>query len=308
MITGRVLNLDRLSVHDGPGIRTTVFLKGCPLRCRWCHNPESARPEPEIGFLLRQCVRCGACVQVCPNDAHRIVDGEHLYDRDLCAQCGLCVEACLPGALELYGRDLPVDEVVAAVLEDRTFYDKSGGGCTVSGGEPLLQAEFVAALGAALRAAGIHVAIDTSGAVAWSRFEAVLPHCDLFLYDLKHTDDARHREHTGCTNQMVLDNLRRLSRVGVPIEIRIPLIPGFNLDDSSLLAAGEFLAGLNHLTGIRLLPYHVARSKYETVGHSDTMPEVPPPTTEELVRAAELLRQAGLTAPVLRPAAESSSR
>lgn len=293
-MTGRVLDIKRLSVHDGPGIRTTVFLKGCPLRCRWCHNPESVSPEPEIGFWPDRCRGCGECAAVCPTGAHTFVAGEHRYDRAVCTACGRCVAACLPGALEFHGRDLTPAAVVAAALEDRTFYARSGGGVTLSGGEPLWQADFCAAVLALLRGAGLHTAVDTSGAVAWECFERVLPDTDLFLYDLKHTDDALHREHTGCSNREVLANLARLDEAGKPLEVRVPTIPGFNADEASMASIGEVLRRLPNLVGVRLLPYHLARRKYETVGHADTMPAVAPPDDDAIARLAAVLQQAGL--------------
>jgi len=293
-MTGRVLDIKRLAVHDGPGIRTTVFLKGCPLNCRWCHNPESVSPQPEIGLLKAKCRGCGQCAAVCPTGAHVFTAGMHTLDHTRCTACGRCVAACLPGALELYGREMTAAEVVAAVLQDRTFYATSGGGCTLSGGEPLWQAEFCAEVLALLHAEGIHCAVDTSGAVPWESLAAVLPHTDLFLYDVKHTDDARHREHTGSPCREMLENLRRLSGCDVPIEVRIPTIPGFNADAASMSAIGELLGGLPHRVAVRLLPYHLARSKYETVGHVDTMPDVPPPDSAAMTRWADLLRRHGL--------------
>jgi len=291
---GRVLDITRMSVHDGPGIRTTVFLKGCPLSCLWCHNPESISPEPEIGLLGNKCIGCGKCAEVCPAGAHTFRDGAHLLDHERCTVCGKCVEACLPGALEYYGRQMSAEEVSAAVLEDKTFYLKSGGGCTLSGGEPLWQADFCAELLKLLREEGVHCAIDTSGAVSWDCFETVLGCTDLFLYDVKHTDETVHREHTGSTNGQILDNLARLSECGVPIEIRIPTIPGFNADESSMSAMGKLLGGLPNTVGVRLLPYHVARSKYERVGRPDTMPDVEAPDAGMMGRAADALRRAGV--------------
>ena len=291
---GRLLDIKRMAVHDGPGIRTTIFLKGCPLRCRWCHNPESVSPKPEIGFFKKKCLGCGRCAKVCPAGAHVVRDGTHLLNRELCTACGKCVDACLAGALEYYGRETSAEEAVRAVLEDKTFYIQSGGGCTLSGGEPLSQAEFCAEVLSLLRAERVHCAIDTSGAVTWESFETVLPYTDMFLYDVKHTDDRLHREHTGSSNRRILGNLRRLSERGVPIEIRIPTIHGFNADEESMAAMGKLLSGLSNIVGVRLLPYHLARLKYETVGHADTMPHVPPPGAAAMADAAAALRRSGL--------------
>jgi len=292
---GTVLSLKRLCVHDGPGLRTTVFLKGCPLQCRWCHNPESVSPMPEIGFARRKCIGCAKCAEVCPTGAHVLRDGEHVFNREVCTACGRCVVACLPGALEVFGREMSAAEVAAAVLEDRTFYATSGGGCTMSGGEPLWQAEFCAEVFTLLRAEGIHCAVDTSGAVDAEAFATVLPVTDRFLFDVKHTDDQRHQQHTGRPARGILDNLRRLAGCGLPIEVRIPIIPGFNADEASIAGIGELLGGLPNIVGVRLLPYHLARSKYEAVGRPDTMPDVPPPDAATMTRLADLLRQCGLT-------------
>ena len=294
-MNGRLVETKRFAVHDGPGIRTTLFLKGCSLACRWCHNPETISSHPEIGLVARKCVGCKRCAAACPAEAHVFRDGAHVFDRARCVACGRCVDACLPGALEYYGREFSVEEAVAAVLEDRTFYAQSGGDCTLSGGEPLLQAEFCAAVCKRSREAGIHCAIDTSGAVPWESFETLLPQVALFLYDLKDLNDRRHRECTGFSNRLILENLRRLSSCDVPIEVRIPLIPGINDADTDLQAAGEFVHGLANITAVRLLPYNgLARSKYEAVGRPDTMPDAPTPDPAKMARAAVALRRAGL--------------
>jgi pyruvate formate lyase activating enzyme len=269
-------------------------MKGCPLRCLWCHNPESIELKPEIGYFPQKCVGCGRCETICPEQAHLMVDGSHLFRHEQCTGCGKCVAVCLGEALEYYGRKISVEEAVAAVMEDQTFYQQSGGGCTVSGGEPLLQDKFCRELFRALQKNDIHCAVDTSGAVPWAAFESVLPYTNLFLYDLKHTDEARHKEQVGASNRVIIDNLHRLSQNGIPIEIRIPLIPGFNADIDSIKAMGKLLGELDNITGVRLLPYHSARSKYTTVGHSETMPPVTPPTPELVAGATEKLRQYGL--------------
>jgi len=290
-----MVEIKRFAVHDGPGIRTTIFLKGCSLACRWCHNPESISAQPEIGLLTRKCVGCRRCAAVCPAGAHRFRDGARVLDRRQCVACGKCVDACLPGALEYYGRDISVEAAVAAVLEDKTFYANSGGGCTLSGGEPLLQARFCAEVFKRLREAGVHCAVDTAGAVHWKDFQTVLPHVDLFLYDVKHVDDRIHRQCTGASNQQILENLRRLASHGTPIEIRLPLVPGINDADADLQAVAEFLHGLANGVRLRVVPYHaLARFKYEAVGRTDTMPDVSPPDAAATARAAATLRRSGV--------------
>ncbi len=293
-MTGRVVEIKRLAIHDGPGIRTTLFLKGCSLACRWCHNPETIAAKPEIGFLAAKCVACGACIEVCPTGAHAIAGGVHTFDRGRCIACGKCVGACLPGALEFYGREMTVAEAATAVLEDRTFYAQSGGGVTLSGGEPLLQAAFCASLCRELRGQGVHCAIDTAGAVPWEAFATVLPEVDLVLFDFKHMDAECHRSGTGKDNRRILENLGRLAGQGTSIEIRIPLVPGFNDDAANMQATAAFLAALPVVPPVRLLPYHaLARSKYAAIGRPDTMP--PAPATDGAVLAAATLRAGGIT-------------
>jgi len=263
----RIADIIRFSTHDGPGIRTTVFLKGCPLSCAWCHNPETISPTPEIGYVAKKCIGCGECVRVCPEGAHHIDDRGHTFDRSLCVACGACAEACLGEALTLYGREMTAEEILATVLRDRAFYERTGGGLTLSGGEPLLQANFCAELLEMARREGIHTAVDTCGAVPWGAFEQVLPMTDIFLYDLKHTDPEIHRRYTGADNELILQNLRHLSEAGAAIEIRIPVIPGVNDDETFRAAADDLLGGLAGIREVKRLPYNpYARSKYEAVG------------------------------------------
>ncbi|MBN1554592.1 MAG: glycyl-radical enzyme activating protein [Phycisphaerae bacterium] len=293
-LTGCLFDIKRFTVHDGPGARTTLFLKGCSLRCIWCHNPEGIRPEPEPAYYAHKCIHCGECVLVCPYGAHEMEDGIHRYHRETCAACGRCESVCLGKALQWYGREMSVEEAVQAVLEDRAFYEQSGGGCTVSGGEPLLQADFCAAVFAELKKRAIHCAVDTSGAVPWEAFQTVLPHTDLVLFDLKHVEDDVHRQQVGAPNKWILENLRRLSRCGVPIEIRVPVIPHFNADEHSIRAIGEFLRELDHVTTVRLLPYHGAHSKFESLGLPDLLSNVASPDATRMECLAGCLSHVGI--------------
>lgn len=254
MVHGRIFDLQRCSLHDGPGIRTTVFLKGCPLRCRWCHNPESQAPGPELAFDAARCTACAACVPACPHGAHRFVDG-HRIDRDACVGCAACVPACPQGALRIHGRDAGVDEILATVVRDRAYYARSGGGMTISGGEPLAQPAFAAALAAGARAQGIHVAVETSGHAAPAALERVLPHVDLWLVDWKCSDEARHRELTGVGHERIRASLQRIAAAGAPLRLRCPLIPGLN-DDAGHLQGIAALARELRPQRVELMAYH----------------------------------------------------
>ncbi len=291
--TATVFEVKRFGVHDGPGVRTVLFLKGCSLRCRWCHNPEGIEPGPQLAYHAHKCLHCGECVEACPHGAHAVVDGEHVFDRARCVACGACVEPCLGQALKLFGRPLTVEEAREIVLEDRAFYT-DGGGVTLSGGEPLLQVKFCAELFKALKEDGIHCAIDTSGAVPWERFEQVLPFTDMFLYDVKHADAGLHRKHTGRSNRQIIANLKRLARCSVPVEVRIPVIPHFNDTPEDIDAIGRLLVDLPGIVGVRLLPYHRASSKFEAVGRPDTMPRDDGPAEATIEAMAAQLEKLGL--------------
>ena len=284
----RYIDIKRFAVHDGPGIRTTLFLKGCSLRCIWCHNPESRPLRPELAIHYRKCTLCGECARVC--FCHKIAGGVHEFDRAACKTCGKCEQLCPSGALELFGNTLTVDEAAEKLLEDRIFY-VDGGGITLSGGEPLLQCGFCAALLRRMRDEGIGCAVDTCGNVPWTAFEAVLPYTEIFLYDLKCADPIKHEKFTGCRNDLVLENLKRLDATGIPVEIRMIMVPEHNMGEGDLRAAGEILAELRNVSAVRLLAYHqLARSKFEAVGHPDTMPDVPSPDAETLEKCACVLR------------------
>ena len=291
---GTVVDIKRLAVHDGPGIRTTFFLKGCPLACRWCHNPECISPAPQLSYYEHKCRNCGICVSLCPAGAHTIEAGKHRFDRSKCRACGECEKWCSASALKLYGRRITVDEALAVALEDRAFYDGSHGGVTLSGGEPLAQLEFTTALFAKLKSSGIHTALDTCLAVPRTRVEAVLPLADMFLVDFKHADPAAHKNLTGRSNEDIRANLQYLSDAGARIEIRIPLVPACNDSVKNLEATGEFLGKLN-IESVRLLAYHAqAATKYTALGEVYDMPEVTPPDAAALRKAAAILRKHGL--------------
>lgn len=291
MTTAPLTSIKRFAVHDGPGIRTTLFLKGCPLRCIWCHNPETQRPSPELCIHYAKCRGCGECAKVC--GCHVIENGRHEFNRAECHSCGRCADACLFDALELFGRETTVAEAAERLLEDRIFY-ADGGGITLSGGEPLLHPDFCAEVLAIMKAEGIHSAVDTCGHVRWNAFEAVLPYADMFLYDFKCADSERHRQLTGAGNETIIDNLIRLGDTGKTVEIRMVMVPNHNMDKPNLQKAADILRAVKGISAIRLLPYHsMARSKYASIDHADTMPNVDSPTTDELEHAAAILRNSG---------------
>jgi pyruvate formate lyase activating enzyme len=271
---GRVFDIQRFSIHDGPGIRTTVFLKGCPLRCLWCHNPEGISPTPAISFLPERCIGCGECAHTCVHGAHMVernpTDGlavTHVYDRGRCEACGKCTQLCDTNALECVGRFMTVEDVMKEVQEDKPFYASSGGGLTISGGEPLAQINFTTALLDAARKSGIHRSIETSGFASWERFKRVTPLVNLFLYDFKETDPERHVQYTGQSNKIILQNLRALHDSGARIQLQCPVVPGFNEREDHFAGIAALARSLPRLAGVQLLPYHpLGKSKLERFG------------------------------------------
>ena len=276
---GLIFDIQRFSLHDGPGIRTTVFLKGCPLRCLWCHNPESQDPRGELSFQPEKCVGCGFCTRVCPHGCHRTDEaGRRVLDRAACVRCGRCAVECYAGALAFIGRACTVEQVLDDVLRDRAFYETSGGGMTLSGGEPLMQFAFTRGLLAAARAAGIHTCIETCGFAPAAHVEAIVPLTDLVYYDYKESDPARHEPFTGAPLAPILDNLALLDRLGARLVLRCPLVPGLNARDDHLRAIAAIANRHRRIEAIHLLPYHpLGRGKAERLGRTDPLPETEPP-------------------------------
>lgn len=295
MITGIIFDVKKFSIHDGPGIRTTVFFKGCPLSCWWCHNPEGQSLGREMMFRENRCIQCGACLEVCDQGAISWNGGVVSTDREKCVLCGNCVEVCYAEAREIVGREMTVAQVMAEIERDIAFYDESGGGVTFSGGEPLLQWDFLSALLQACKEKEIHTALDTCGFAAWETLDSIRQYVDLFLYDLKLMDDARHRKFTGVSNELILSNLRQLSAHGHHIFLRMPIIPGINDDLDSVGQLGAFAAALPRLERVDILPYHHAGAeKYSRLSKVYGLPEARPPSQESVAEIARILEGFGL--------------
>jgi pyruvate formate lyase activating enzyme len=295
LITGVIFDIKRYAIHDGPGIRTTVFFKGCPLACRWCHNPESQTIEAEMILRESRCIGCRACLASCVHGAIVWSETGPATDRAVCVSCGECALVCYAEARERVGREMSVAETMAEIERDRAFYEESGGGATFSGGEPLAQPEFLGALLAACRAAGIHTALDTCGCAPWEVVDRIRRDVDLFLYDLKLLDDERHRELTGVSNRLFLVNVRALSERGHAIVLRVPIIPGVNDDPDTLDEIGAFAKSLPRLDEIDVLPYNrMGIDKYARLDRPYRLAGVAPLSDETMQGIARRLSVFGV--------------
>lgn len=300
-VTGGVFEIERWSLADGPGTRTVVFLQGCPLRCAWCANPESQSPKPQMGIFPAKCVTCDKCVEACPRDVARPGIQGGFSGEVSCIGCGACIEVCPSRCRRWMGEAMTAEAVLDTLKKDMIFYRKSGGGVTFSGGEPFNQPRFLGGILAGCNRLGIHTAVETCGCFDWEGCREIIDRVDFVMFDLKHMDTARHRELTGVGNELILDNVRRLSELDVPLLIRIPVIPGLNDDEENIVATARFVKEeLPSAVGLELLPYHnLGATKYAALGIQYQLNHIKSPTDEQMARLKELVRESGL--PLITP-------
>ena len=288
-----IINIQKYSIHDGPGIRTTVFFKGCPLNCWWCHNPESQNPRPEIMFFEERCTGCSTCIKRCPTKAIELFQGHLVTYEKKCTLCGKCCDLCPNNARELVGTDITVKELMSKLIKDEVFYEESNGGVTFSGGEPLMHSDYLINVLNICKDRDIHTTIDTSGYAPFEQFEKIIDSVDLFLFDIKHMNNEKHLEYTGVENTLILDNLKKLSQKG-NIYVRMPIIAGINDDDENINMAINFLSNLN-ITQVDLLPYHkMGMDKYRRLNMQYKLSGFEKPTDEILDKIAEKFKKAGI--------------
>jgi len=294
-LRGTIFDIQHYSIHDGPGIRTTVFLKGCPLSCLWCSNPESQRSRPEIMFDASRCTHCGRCVEVCPHNASVKHENTIGISRERCQGCGTCVGHCPNEARQLVGRKIAVEEILEEVVQDRPFYENSGGGVTLSGGEPMSQPDFTRALLKRCKEKGMHTVLDTSGYVQVDLWDRVLEYLDMILFDLKQMDTRKHKAYTGVSNELIFASAQKLASRKIPMVIRIPLIPGYNDTDQNGAACARFARELG-ITTIELLPFHrLCSNKYTKLQKEWKLDAVVSPSQERLEELQAIFTSQGLT-------------
>jgi len=295
-----VISITRMTVHNGPGIRTLILLKGCPLRCIWCSTPESQGEAPEIAFYPDKCILSNDCLPVCPKNAITAGDKTVVIDRELCDNCGQCASVCYTEALKLFGQEYTAGELVSEVLRDDIFYRYSGGGVTLSGGEPFFRPEYLLALLKELKQNGISCGIDTCGFTARKHIEAVLPYVDFFLWDIKHMNRDKHIEYTGISNELILDNVRFVAGENIPLFLRVPVIPGYNDSEDNLLDLCNFAKTLSFLEEIDLLPlHHLGKARYAALGREYPIQGIPLIKEEKLEQMKRLIESTGLKCNVI---------
>jgi pyruvate formate lyase activating enzyme len=297
-LTGLVSDFQRFSINDGPGIRTIVFMKGCPLHCVWCSNPETVSARPEIMLIPHNCIGCGRCLKECPhNSIQGLAGDEKMIDRTLCIlpECGKCQRICNANAINISGRYLTVSEVMAVLERDREFYERTGGGVTFSGGEPFAQPQFLRELARTAKDKKLHTAIETCGFVTWDTIGSVLGFLDLVLYDLKHMDPVSHLKGTGVPNELILENLKRIDAEGISTRARLPLVPGYNDSIDNIRATAAFVAGLSNLEALDILPYHrMGEPKWGQLDRSYALHGVVPHTKEQLEKLLAIACEYGI--------------
>lgn len=298
MTEGWIWDIKKYALHDGPGIRTTIFLKGCPLHCLWCCNPESQDFSPQVFWDMENCLHCGLCVEICPNQAVAFDEhGSRTVDPDRCEVCGLCAEKCPGDAAAMAGRRVTVEEVLEEVGRDALYHSRSGGGLTLSGGEPLAQPEFAHQLLRSYKTSeyGLHTTVDTSGSVPWSTFERIVDYVDLFLYDVKHMDSEEHLRFTGVSNKPILHNLERLADTAKEVVVRVPLIPGYNDDEDNIRRTAEFAHNLPSMSRLDLLPYHrLGEPKYRRFAVAYPLQDAKTQSKEMVERLKGIVEEHGL--------------
>ncbi len=295
-MVGMITDIQRFSLNDGPGIRTTVFFKGCDMRCAWCHNPETISPQRELHYHSRNCIDCFHCVEVCPVGAHGNRQGKHSFDPALCIGCGNCAEICYPGAMEMSGKSMSVQQVMEEILQDKPYYADSGGGVTLSGGEVLCQLPFAVALAKACRAEGIPVAIETNLNLPFEGMRPLLEQLDLVMCDIKLYDPGAHQKWVGADNSRVLENVKKLAEAGVPIIVRTPLIPGATDSEENIGSIAGFLAGAENLRYYELLNFNpLGASKYDSLSRSNPFADARPLPQEKLLALQAVAEARGVT-------------